>query len=78
MAGGNSQDDRNSPAHTDSISATVHDLGKIGGSDTEAESQVSLIPALSDQRQPNFLDPFRTHFYNPANLVKPVKYSNKA
>jgi hypothetical protein len=78
MAGGNSQDDRNFPAHTDSSPAAVHDLGKIGRRDPKAASQVSLIPALSDQRQPNFLDPFRMHSYNPANLVKPVKYSSKA
>ena len=42
------------------------------------QGEILLLPSLFQKSHPNFLDPFWTHSYNPANLPEPFIYSKKA
>ncbi len=77
MSGGNTQEGRNFSTNASAVSPAVQDLGNIGGRDPQAQRKLLLVPSPFQKLQPNFLDPFWAHSYNPANLLQPFRYSKK-
>ncbi len=78
MSGRNAQKGGNFSTDADAVSPAVQDLGNIGGRDSKVQGEILLTPSLFQERHPNFLDPFWSHSYNPANLPEPVYYTKKA